>query len=86
MSGSSRYELIFWDVESSSMISASAVNDVPWHDWSCILGWPVQGIFAPFWDGTDVNSVALNEELSVLARADDFGKVRHRSYADLTPI
>ena len=51
------------------------LQEVEYHQWSMTLGWPVQGIFAPFWDGTDVNNVAVSPDQSVIARADDFGKV-----------
>jgi len=72
---SSAYELQFWDVEAACTVSASALNDVQWVDWSLTLGWPVQGVYMPEADGTDVNAVAVSPNKELLARADDFGKV-----------
>ena len=69
------YELIFWDVESGTMIAASATNDVEYDRWSTTLGWPVQGVYEAEWDGTDVNMLDVHPGGEVIARADDFGKV-----------
>ena len=44
----------------------------------CVLfcSWPVQGIWPPFADGTDVNSVHRSPDNRLLATADDFGRVK----------
>jgi microtubule-associated protein-like 6 len=71
------YELLFWDVDKGKQItSASSLRDVPWDTWTCTLGWPVQGIWPPEADGTDVNSVDRSPDKSLLVTADDFGKVK----------
>ena len=51
------YELLFFDVFTGEQITSGAtmLRDEYWDTWSCILGWPVQGIFQPEWDGSDVN-------------------------------
>ena len=36
--------------------SSFAARDVTWDDWTCVLGWPVQGVWKKFSDDTDVNS------------------------------
>jgi len=51
-------------------------KDQTWASWNCILGWPVQGIFPPAANGTDINMVARSPDASVLASADDFGMVK----------
>lgn len=57
-STSGDYELLFWNAESGKQIkSASSVQDELWATWSLPFGWPVQGIFPPNSDGTDINSV-----------------------------
>lgn len=71
------YELLFCDVPTGRQItSATDVKDVVWASWSCVLGWPVQGIWPPCADGTDVNSVARSNSNALVATADDFGKVK----------
>lgn len=53
---SQAYELKFLNVDSKSVVRASAAKDIEWHTWTCKLGFPVQGIF-PGIDGSDVNAV-----------------------------
>jgi microtubule-associated protein-like 6 len=77
------YELLFWDLSSEAssqelvqIPSARKLRDVNWHTWTCTLGWPVQGIWPPCSDGTDINAVHRNHAGHLLATADDFGKVK----------
>ena len=42
---------------------------------TCILGWPVQSVFDPSMDGTDVNTVARSHAGALLADGDDFSSV-----------
>jgi microtubule-associated protein-like 6 len=68
------YELLFWDTETGKQKrSASELRDVQWASWTCVLGWPVQGIFQEEMDGTDVNAVHRNPTGNLLATADDNG-------------
>jgi WD40 repeat protein/Ca2+-binding EF-hand superfamily protein len=72
------YELLYWDVRDGKQLTsgASANKDEHWASWSCTLGWPVQGIYPPCADGTDVNMVARNSAKTLLATSDDFGLVK----------
>ncbi len=79
------YELLFWDVAASLKSSAkkgkqeskaSVLKDVDWHTWTCVLGWPVQGIWPSRSDGTDINAVCRSQDTSLLATSDDFGKLK----------
>lgn len=36
---------------------ATALRDEEWATWTIVIGWPVQGIYPPYTDGTDVNAV-----------------------------
>ena len=77
------YELLFWLGDGKRVLSATSVRDVEWATFTCTLGWPVQGIWPPASDGTDVNSVCRShtwKEVPVLATADDFGRVRLFNY------
>ena len=55
---------------------ASMHKNETWASWTCTLGWPVQGIFPPCADGSDINAVDRSPENIVLATADDFGLVK----------
>ena len=81
------YELLFWDVSTGAQITSGATmsRDEDWHTWNVTLGWPVQGIWEPFMDGTDVNAVdrsnsSYAQEMRILAAGDDHGKVRLLEY------
>lgn len=79
-------ELRFWNVRALAPIaSASDVRDVVWATWSCPFGWPVQGIWPPGSDGSDINAVARSEDQRVLATGDDDGLVRLLRYPSATP-
>jgi WD40 repeat protein len=55
-------ELLYWEVATGKLINAAPrVRDVDWHSWSCLYGWPVQGIFngdAGYLTEGDINSVS----------------------------
>ncbi|TYZ57872.1 hypothetical protein PybrP1_010272 [[Pythium] brassicae (nom. inval.)] len=71
------YELLFSDAASGRhLTAASSTKDTSWQTWTCVLGWPVQGIWPPGADGTDVNAAARNARSDLLATADDFGLVK----------
>lgn len=79
------YELLFWDSATYKQVtSATAMRDVEWATWTCTLGWPVQGIWPKFADGTDVNSVDRAHNSALLATGDDFGKVNLFKYPCVT--
>ena len=85
-SNSGDYELLYWDVNSNSQITrgASALKDEIWHTWSCVLGWPVQGIFESNWDGTDVNMTDRSNYkvngYNMIACSNDFSEIRIYRY------
>lgn len=77
------YELLFWSLTTGTQLpdGATKLRDINWSTWTCTLGWPVQGIYLPNSDGTDINAVdrTKNETKSgyhELAVGDDFSKVR----------
>ena len=47
-----------------------------WETQTCKLGWPVQGIWPPCSDLSDINSVDRSPNLRLLATADDNGLVK----------
>lgn len=67
--------------------SASQMRDKHWATWTCVLGWPVQGIWPPEADGTDINAVDRSHtQPFLLATADDFGRVRVFNYPCLPTV
>lgn len=86
------YELLFWDSNNGRQLTsgASMLKDEQWHTWTCVIGWPVQGIYPAFADGTDVNAVDRskikfgNKEYEIVATSDDFGLLKIFRYPCLT--
>jgi microtubule-associated protein-like 6 len=77
MSNCTSYNILFFDAVSGKHIThCSQFRDEPWSSWTCTLGWPVQGIWPPAANGTDINSVDRSPEGLCLATADDFGHVK----------
>ncbi|XP_076442286.1 echinoderm microtubule-associated protein-like 2 isoform X4 [Babylonia areolata] len=75
-SNSGDYELLYWTASTCKQLtSPSAVRDIQWASQSCTLGFSAAGIWPEGADGTDVNSCNRNHQQSLLATADDFGKV-----------
>ncbi|TMW55919.1 hypothetical protein Poli38472_008567 [Pythium oligandrum] len=79
------YELLFSDPATGKQItSASSTKDVKWGTWTCVLGWPVQGIWPPCSDGTEVNAVDRSAKGDLLVSGDDFGLVKLFRYPCVT--
>jgi hypothetical protein len=51
------------------------MRDEKWANFTCKLGWPIQGIFPPATDGTHINGVDRNNQGDVFATGDDWGLV-----------
>lgn len=84
------YEILYWNVANKArdQSGASSYRDEHWATWTCILGWPVQGIFEGTMDGSDVNGVARSREphkdgYHLVATADDFSKVKVFRYPSM---
>ena len=81
------YELLFWEASGKQVPGgASLLKDEEWNSWTSVIGWPVQGVYPPYADGTDINAVDRskkkfgNNEYQLIAAADDFGTVRVLRY------
>jgi len=91
ITNSKDYEILYWNVETGKKENESAVVDFDWDKWSCILGWPVVGVFREGSDGTDVNSASISDakdekhDYRVVATSDDFGKVNIFRYPAMKP-
>ena len=79
VANSQAYE-IFWVSSSSySRITASSAKDIDWYTWTCVLGFPVIGIW-PGVDMTDVNTCCISFNRSILATGEDSSKVKLFKY------
>lgn len=76
------YEILYYDTSSGQQLThgASQNRDERWATWTLIIGWPVQGIWPPCSDGSDINCVDRTKKGDVLATGDDFGKVKLFKY------
>lgn len=68
------YEILYWDVdEGQQQTKTLQMRDTQWQSWTCVLGWPVQGIWSPYSDGTDINALCRSQsELYCVAGDDSF--------------
>jgi hypothetical protein len=55
-------------------------RDTSWAGWTCLLGFPVMGIWFADSDGTDINSLHASPSGRYLLTADDLGRVRLLNY------
>lgn len=80
------YELLFADATNGAYIpAASSLKDVEWDSFTCTLGWPVQGVWPRFADGTVINTVDRSHSSKVLAYADNVGRVSLVRYPCVNP-
>jgi WD40 repeat protein len=74
------YELLFWDTNTGRQLTSGAtmLRNEKFNTWTTTLGWPVQGIWSPGMDGTDINAVdrsktTFDKGMKILATGDDNG-------------
>ena len=79
ITNSKDYEILFWSTETGKRVDKSITADTKWADWSCILGFPVKGIFSKDQDGTDNNaahvSYAADPTARMVVTGNDTGEV-----------
>jgi len=75
------YELLCWDVDTGRLNTAVNAADVKWRTHHCVLGFHVMGIWPPYSDGTDINSIDVSAEKGLVVTGnDDAGLVRLFNY------
>jgi microtubule-associated protein-like 6 len=72
------YELLYWDMTQGKQMTsgASQLRDESWNEFTCVLGWSVQGIWQKGMDGSDINMVSRSTtkvygEYNIVATGDD---------------
>ena len=59
-------ELLYWQVSTGKIITnAHSVRNVKWQTWTCLYGWPVQGIF------NGIHGVPQEGEINAVCRTND---------------
>ncbi|KAK3262979.1 hypothetical protein CYMTET_28194, partial [Cymbomonas tetramitiformis] len=84
MSNCGAYEVLYWNARDGSQVKQNQ-RDTDWATWTCILGFPVMGIWPEGSDGTDVNSIDRSPSSSrwsggIVVTADDLGQVKLFNY------
>lgn len=61
------------------------MRDIQWASQNCSLSFQTVGIWPEHADGTDINAVSRSSDRSLVATADDFGKVKLYTYPASQP-
>ncbi|TWW76830.1 Echinoderm microtubule-associated protein-like 1 [Takifugu flavidus] len=86
ITNSGDYEILFWEAASSKHVTnMDTVRNVEWATSTCTLSFNTFGVWPEGADGTDINAVCRSHDGSLLASADDFGKVHLFSFPCCQP-
>lgn len=81
VTNSGDYETLFWEASSGKHVTnMDTVRNLEWATSTCTLSFNTFGIWPDGADGTDINAVCRSHDGSLLASADDFGKVHLFSF------
>ncbi|XP_027855245.1 echinoderm microtubule-associated protein-like 2 isoform X2 [Xiphophorus couchianus] len=81
VTNSGDYEILFWEASSGKHVTnMDTVRNLEWATSTCTLSFSAFGIWPDGADGTDINAVCRSHDGSLLASADDFGKVQLFSF------
>lgn len=75
--------LLYWDTTGNQVKHGSSMRDVLWATFTCTFGWPVQGVWSPSSDFTDVNACMALPDVGDIVTGDDDGKVKLYRYPAL---
>ncbi|XP_046384237.1 echinoderm microtubule-associated protein-like 2 isoform X2 [Ischnura elegans] len=80
------YEVLYWNASLCRQIpQSSQLRDVEWATHTCTLSFGTIGVWPEGADGTDINNCDRSHDGSLMATADDFGKVKLYSYPVCQP-
>ncbi|GAX82495.1 hypothetical protein CEUSTIGMA_g9922.t1 [Chlamydomonas eustigma] len=79
MSNSNDLELLFWNARTGKQITLPQ-RDVDFATYTCMLGFPVMGIWPPYFDGLEVNSLDRSHDRELVVTSDDHGMVKLFNY------
>ncbi|XP_023817128.1 echinoderm microtubule-associated protein-like 2 isoform X1 [Oryzias latipes] len=76
VTNSGDYEILFWEASNGKHVTnVDTVRNLEWATSTCTLSFNTLGIWPESADGTDINAACRSHGGSLLASADDFGKV-----------
>merc|ERR1711907_658971 len=71
------YEILYWEAGTwKQFFRPTELSDTSYQTWTCVLGWPVMGIWPDYSDGTDVGACDASKSRKLLVTADDFSLVK----------
>eukprot|EP01039_Chlorochromonas_danica_P011314 gene11314-12624_t len=79
-SNSTDYSLLYWDISGNQIKQSFSMRDTIWASFTCVLGWPVQGIWPKGSDYTDVNACQALLDVGDIITGDDFHRVNLYRY------
>eukprot|EP00064_Thunnus_orientalis_P022846 superscaffoldBa00008081_g23067 len=86
VTNSGDYEILFWEASSGKHVTnMDTMRNLEWATSTCTLSFNTFGIWPDGADGTDINAVCRSHDGSLLASADDFGKVHLFSFPSSQP-
>uniref|UniRef100_A0A3P8TFW1 EMAP like 2 n=1 Tax=Amphiprion percula TaxID=161767 RepID=A0A3P8TFW1_AMPPE len=81
VTNSGDYEILFWEASNGKHVTnMDTVRNLEWSTSTCTLAFNTFGVWPDGADGTDINAVCRSHDGSLLASADDFGKVHLFSF------
>ncbi|XP_041850692.1 echinoderm microtubule-associated protein-like 2 isoform X2 [Melanotaenia boesemani] len=81
VTNSGDYEILFWEASTGKHVTnMDTLRNLEWATSTCTLSFNTFGIWPDGADGTDINAVCRSHDGSLLASADDFGKVHLFSF------
>jgi WD40 repeat protein len=73
------YEILYWIADTGRQIRSSVDTveaDTDWATWTCVLGFPVMGVWPAQSTNADVNAVDRSGDRAFVVTADNFGDVK----------
>ncbi|XP_065052263.1 echinoderm microtubule-associated protein-like 2 isoform X3 [Rhopilema esculentum] len=85
-SNSGDYEILYWHAPTCrQIVAAASMKDEEWETWTCVLGFPVIGIWPEGADGTDINACCRSNNQEYVVTGDDFGQVNFFNFPSTKP-
>ena len=72
------FELKYISIDAKSVVASSSCvyDNNLWHTWTCLFGFPVQGIWPLYATGYIVNYTCRSNNQKIIATGDDFSLVK----------
>lgn len=74
------YSLLYWDTTGNQIKQSFSMRDTLWATFTCVLGWPVQGMWPKNSDYIDINACQALPDVGDIVSADDYHRVNLYRY------